>query len=92
MEFKNKVYLITMLYDEPRGGTIRVAAENEDKAIDLLKKQFGSFKNFEIAQCISEDTIKPTPFSGNDGTPVLQASSSGNADDDNETPPSQRLH
>lgn len=85
--YKSKIYLITMLYDEPRGGTIRVAAESEESARALLIKQFGQYKNFEIAQCIAEEDIKPTAFGTGEG-PVLEAKE----DDEDDTPPSQRLH
>ena len=85
------IYLVTVLYDVPQGGNIRVAAESAEKAEELIRQQFGSHKNLQIPQIIAEKDITPTTFYNTENAPVLEQSHSDPSDDD-ETPPSQRLH
>jgi len=86
-KFTHKVYQVTLMYDAPQGGNIRVAAESEEKARELVNKQFARYKNFEIAQCVAEADIQPTPYSTAENAPIMTASP-----DDDETPPSQKVH
>ena len=87
-KFTHKVYQVTVMYDAPQGGNIRVAAETPEIARELVTKQFSRYKNFEIAQCVAEADIMPTPYSTAENAPVMVSQEP----DDDETPPSQKVH
>ncbi len=87
-QYKSKIYFVTMSYDVPQGGSMRIPADNEEQVRTIFTKQFGHYKNFEIIQIIAEEDIKPTAFGDTSSTPMLP---SEEPEDDN-TPPSQKVH
>lgn len=85
-EITNQIYFVTMTWDEPRGGSMRLPAKDAAEAKEIFTKQFGFHKNFNIIQCIDEASIQTTGLGGVEQTPVLEIP------EDDDTPPSQRVH